>query len=382
MIIGSYLYQSTGGIPSGYPGTTPDNCIINFLLSYYAYCELAEPVNPKLVNLYSFLEEVVVADYGDDKLESVKPYTLEFYNGVTVPPVLAKIGFNVTPADKESEFQISKPLKSCIFLSRTFRFESGLWLGPLIMIHLCKPSWWIRDSRKHLYWQSPDEPCRNLESITSSYESMLYEAALHGKEIFNEFYQVALQIYDYCRIRPPPNYNECMQRMYGLYVKPEEIEDFALCSQEDLLPYVKSLSMPHLYRKFDSRVSWSYGVDYSYSGSNVKSNKMPDFLKQLLDVINERFKTEHNSILVNHYPPGGGIPWHKDNEPELDLDNGVSCLTVQGDGIVEFRGVDRKAYYMKPGMFYHMGKECLLKYYHRRTNHNSDTYSLTFRKIN
>nr|QJI53514.1 MAG: hypothetical protein 1 [Picornavirales sp.] len=382
LLIGRTLYRSEGGIPSGYPGTTIDNSLVNFLISYWAFRQIARRRNSKLLNFYSFNQLVACAIYGDDIIMAVDSRLLKDFNGLSIPDVVARIGFNAQPADKGSTFISDRPLKDCIFLSRGFKFTSGFWIGPLQIEHLLKPSWYVTDSRSHDFWREPNKKCTRADIVTSSYESMVFEAALHTDEVFNMVRDAAMKVYARCKLRMPPTKKECLARLYGDTVKFQTVEGLSFHKCFELIKDYNPPARPPHRRVFHNRVSYSYGPQYSYTGCEIPSNKIPKCLKPILDSFNKEFNKNWNSILVNEYPVGGQIPYHKDDEPGLDLDHGILGVTVFGDGQIDFLDHNRTiSYFLEPGTAYLMEKQCLVNYHHRRTNHQRATMSLTFRKI-
>jgi len=136
-------------------------------------------------------------------------------------------------------------------------------------------------------------------------------------------------------------------------------------------------------KKFGNRKSWHFGPQYTYSGNTHPEVPIPITLSRILEYINYIFSKNFNSVLINQYEPGGGIPWHKDDEAELDLSEGVACLTVTGNGKMEWKSSsgERYARYMSPGDIYLMTEENLLNFSHRRIEHTSTTCTFTFRKL-
>lgn len=382
LLIGRTLYKATGGIPSGYPGTTIDNSLVNFLITYWAFRQIARRRNPKLLNFYSFNQLVACAIYGDDIVMAVDGRLLQDFNGLTIPDIVGRLGFNAQPADKGSTFIADRPLKDCIFLSRGFKFTSGFWIGPLEIEHLLKPSWYVSDRKQHDFWREPNKKCQSADIVTSAYESMVFEAALHTDDVFEMVRNAAMEVYKICKIRKPPTKKECLARLYGDTVKFQTVEGLSFHKCHHLIQGYLPPSRPPHKRVFHNRVSYSYGPTYHYTGNEIPSNKIPRVLKPILESFNKEFKKSWNSILVNEYPVGGEIPFHKDDEPGLDLDHGILGLTVYGDGQIEFKDHNRSiAYFLEPGTAYLMERDCLTKYHHRRINHQRATMSITFRKI-
>lgn len=381
-LTGNQMFQSTGGIPSGYPGTTPDNSLINFFMIAYSYIQIMKRKNPRTANFSSFLEDVAVACYGDDIVMSISKWALQFFNGLTIPSELAKLGYEAQPADKEGDFLVSKPLKECIFLSRHFKFTSGFWIAPLQIDHLLKPTHWVHDRRSHDWYKDRHAKCRSWDIISSAYDSVLYDASLHSDAIFNKVRSACLEIYEMCGIKYPMTKQECLSRLFGSDIRIGEVIGLSFFDLKHLINKYVHPGRPHFFKKFHNRVTIKYGVNYTYAHDLTPSNKIPKVMQKLLDEINREFSKSYNSILVNEYPVGGEIPYHKDDEEMLDQSEGVLGLTIFGDGMVNFKqGTKHIPYLLAPGVAYLMEDKCLTDWSHSRDSHSRVTISYTFRKM-
>ena len=68
-------------------------------------------------------------------------------------------------------------------------------------------------------------------------------------------------------------------------------------------------------------------IGYYFSGQLSESKPMTPYLQQLLELVNQQFNTDFNSILVNEYLNGEHyIGKHSDNETAL-TDAGVVCIS-------------------------------------------------------
>nr|QJI53577.1 MAG: hypothetical protein 1 [Picornavirales sp.] len=379
MLIKDELFQSTGGIPSGYPGTSPDNSVINDLLHYYAWKKIMRKASPPHANLICFLQDTRRKTYGDDVIEAISHWAAQWYNGITIAAVFRELGFNPQPADKTGEIEAIKPLKDCIFLSRRFVFKHGIWTAPLKMDNLCKPTHYCHDKRSHHFWKTPDEETQSIEIVQSVYESLLYNAAIESEEVFKLFHDVALKVMRETDGPPMPTYAEALHQLYALPTEKRNVQGVKLLDLSEVLEMNWQHPLPKNVARFTNRLSYSYGPSYSYTGA-PKSNATPKNLQKVIDHINNRFKTNYNSVLVNRYPIGGHIPWHKDTEPEVDQSQGVLGLTMSGDGRIEFKNnLIAEGYYLDPGVGYLMTEENLQEYSHRRVEHHKETITFTFR---
>lgn len=59
-------------------------------------------------------------------------------------------------------------------------------------------------------------------------------------------------------------------------------------------------------------------IGYKYSNQIMKSQKLTDDLKNILDDVNEILGSSYNGILINRYSPNDYISAHSDDEKELD----------------------------------------------------------------
>lgn len=382
LLVGRKVYRSTGGIPSGYPGTSPDNTIVHNIIAYFSWCKLAKRDHPRLSNLKSFLEDVYTSIYSDDIIYTVSQFAVGFFNTMSVCEQYRSIGFHATPADKSEEMISHKPLQELIFLSRGFRSWNGIMVGPLVMDRLCKGTWWIHDKRSHNFWESPDDMCTNAEVIASSAESHLYEAALHGEQTFLIFRSIALKIWNQTGLSYPMTYREALMRIFGMDPSPTVIQGLTFYDMSAILKMDWIHTLPQHHSVFSNRACYSYGKEYRFVGVTGKSNPFPRNLLKILDYVNEKLDRSFNSLLVNKYPVGGKIPLHKDDETNLDKSEGVFGITIFGDGVMNFEGPNaNKSYEMEPGLGYMMDQNCLLNYYHSRTHHKVETMSFTFRRL-
>nr|QJI53575.1 MAG: hypothetical protein 1 [Picornavirales sp.] len=384
ILVGNKIVQTTGGIPSGYPGTTPDNSIINDLIGFVGYLKLVVKRNPCLSSISTFRQDVCTSTYGDDVLRTISPLVLHLYNTVTLAEYFKTLGFNPQPASKEGDFIAHRPLMECLFLSRSFRLWGSFVVGALLYDHLCKPTWWVHDSRSHSFWESPDEVCQNGETIRSCHASLLYEASLHPEPVFNKFRDVAMKVWCEYGGERPLTYDECHARMFNIATNLNGtfVPGVVVAEEIDIL-HLSSRHVPIDVKEFHNRRSWHFGKAYKYGNTYHRPVIIPNTLQKYLDYVNELFNKEFNSILINEYEPGGLIPWHKDDEPCLDLAEGVACLTLRGNGKMEWKSDsgDRFARYMSPGDIYLMEETNLRHFYHRRVDHTELTTTLTFRKL-
>ena len=81
-------------------------------------------------------------------------------------------------------------------------------------------------------------------------------------------------------------------------------------------------------------------IGYHYSNNLARSQPLTPFLKKLLKLVNKRFKTRFNGILVNKYANGeDNIGEHSDDESQLD---NAGVVAISYGAIRKFRIRDKK----------------------------------------
>lgn len=243
---------------------------------------------------------------------------------------------------------------------------------------------------------------------------MLYNAALRGEDFYQVYRKVYNMVARQLSVAPAPSWRDMMAEMFPTAKDSKFPEGFSI----EYIPEIKDMyhhPLPHHFAAYPDRTSYHYGPEYSYTGG-PKANKMTDRMKAILELVNTRFNKNFNSVLVNKYPRGGKIPWHKDTEACLDLSEGIVGVTAKGDGTMHFKkpgmtitskktcGRDpdanivdqlaegdcvlignktqeRYSIYQESGMAYLLTKENLEQYYHMRDGHTIETYTFTFRRV-
>nr|QJI53557.1 MAG: hypothetical protein 1 [Picornavirales sp.] len=381
ILVGNEVWETTGGTPSGYGGTGPDNSKKNEILAYYCWVVIMRRINTKLANYRYFVEEVWHGCYGDDFLMAISQWAAKYFNGITISAEMLKLGFKAQTADKSSEMIAIKPLVDCIFLSRRFKLFGSIWMGPLVRSSLDKPTWYSSDRRSHYFWESPEDKIRSPDIVSNVYEMLLYNAALESREVFEVFRKAALKVQRDVNGPLPLSYEDTLTTMFGFAKPPAEVLGVEIVDCEDVLSMDWNHSQPEYVSNFANRTSYNFGPQYNYTGSAL-SNPMPRNIKRIMQHINLKFKKNFNSVLINVYPPGGKIPFHKDNEPGLDMSEGVLGVTLRGDGQITWKnGAGSVSRYLDPGVGYLMDESNLKQYSHSRDNHTQHTITMTLRKI-
>jgi len=128
-------------------------------------------------------------------------------------------------------------------------------------------------------------------------------------------------------------------------------------------------------------------IGYYYSGQLAKAKPLLQYTDKLIKIINDRFGTNYNGILVNYYEDGNNyISDHSDDEKNLDI-GGV--ISISYGAVRKFRIRDKltKKIIMDipttSNSIIHMGGDFQKEFTHGipiEKNIKTERYSLTFRK--
>ena len=128
-------------------------------------------------------------------------------------------------------------------------------------------------------------------------------------------------------------------------------------------------------------------IGYRYSGQLVKSQRLTEHSKLVLDYINEKFNTDYNGILINKYLSGKDyIGRHSDNESALSK---VGVMAISFGAVRKFRIRDKntkrivKDIPTLPNKIIHMGGEFQKEFTHEipiERKVKEPRWSFTFRK--
>nr|DBA13325.1 TPA_asm: polyprotein [Triticum aestivum secovirus] len=177
------------GLPSGFPLTALMNSMINDILKYLSWLDLA-PVNMK--SLTTCDEHVDRISYGDDHIDAVTQTALEFYNQNTFGEFLSRYGMVYTDAHK-NPWQTAAPfeqLTKTTFLKREFiphpeypRF----YLAPLDK----------KSIEDRLLWTTTSKFMSSDELLAENVKNSMQDAYHHGVVYFNKLHR---QISDALRL--------------------------------------------------------------------------------------------------------------------------------------------------------------------------------------
>nr|WKV34282.1 MAG: RNA-dependent RNA polymerase [Riboviria sp.] len=380
-IVGALLYLSKGGVASGHPGTAVENSIISLLMLYDAWCEICP--DETMRNFETFMEYVMLVIYGDDVKATVHR-AAPWFSLTNIVAFFKKMNMVVTHADKTSEIRDFYPIENGPFLSRTFRMLNGYYIGPLEMHRLIKPLNFAMGRPGHYWFKAKNELCPQLKNCAAAARSALDEMFLHGKEKYEDLRRHCIQVcseYGIEEYYPP--YEIAFRDFFGVVDTQNPgimYNDFPVSKS-----LVAELQKERGWITYGNRRSVNFGPSYTYGRENSKfpERPIPSCLTTVLKKVNEVVKADYNSVLVNVYEPGGSIPFHKDNEPELDLNEGVACVTIIGDGMMTWKREGHAPIQLqcRPEFIYVMRGELVTDWSHSRSQHTRYTMSLTFRKI-
>ncbi|AOC55074.1 RNA-dependent RNA polymerase [Duwamo virus] len=387
IIVGPLVYESQRGVASGQPSTATDNTHISVFFAYDTFKDLA----PSWVDnsLTAFFALVRIAAVGDDLFVMVNILIRDWYNLQTVAEHLTKkYGLKITPSDKSGTFYKTKPLEELDFLSRHFVKDGNYWKGPLKMERLLKPLHYCHGFRAHHWFEEPDKETDDMDTAIAAASSALQEMYFHGKEEYESLRKhiVTINSQVLCNTQEYfPPYEVEHQKYFNMQNYSEKgLYEYVFPTDHTI---VSKLTKTKGWIKYRNRRSLIFGNYHWDTKTTGKGLDIPGYLLTLIEQVNNLLLTDFNSVLVNEYQPGGLIPWHKDDEPELDQTEGVACITIIGDGVMEWAEKKDDSMHQKitmlcfPGHCYHMCGKYVTDYYHRRSHHERYTVSLTFRKL-
>ncbi|APS85747.1 non structural polyprotein [Biomphalaria virus 1] len=110
----STLYLKDHGNNSGQPLTTPTNCIVVFLLLWYAFCKTTGKTS-----LAEFLKYVFVVTFGDDNVSNVSDEIAHVFHPKVIQSQLSLLGMGFTTAAKSGDLAWQS-IEEVSFLKRKF----------------------------------------------------------------------------------------------------------------------------------------------------------------------------------------------------------------------------------------------------------------------
>lgn len=199
----TFVYALVGSNPSGNVLTTIINSLVVLFLFRLCYYQNEDAKAP-------FHRHVALQSYGDDSIFAASPAVSTWFNGLTLPELMANVGMTYTSADKESVPVAFKPLSQIQFLKRFFQYQPrvGRYIAPMEVRNALEICQWTRKKTPTTIF---------LNNIVETLE----ELSLCGEEIFLEKRKYLKEIsasYDQDSIRNPvftDRYIEVLNRALG-----------------------------------------------------------------------------------------------------------------------------------------------------------------------
>jgi hypothetical protein len=187
-----HIVEYPGGMPSGQPGTCPDNCLINMLYHLYAWSVIT--LDTAEHNLRSFRLHVRMACMGDDVIETVSPIARERigYTFKAFAKVMVSLGLEITPADKLSDDFSDLPLDKLDFIKRSFCLlpldpNKPLIVMPLHLDSVNKAICYTQNNTAHHWFSEPDKYGYDEKILIDTMRNVANELALRGPNDYEAF---------------------------------------------------------------------------------------------------------------------------------------------------------------------------------------------------
>ncbi len=139
-----------------------------------------------------------------------------------------------------------------------------------------------------------------------------------------------------------------------------------------------------------SRKTASFGIPYNYSNIHYKQNKIPDFLYELIKIVNSKNGFIPNNCLINfYYENNSKMGFHSDQTDILDKNTGIAIFSFGSSRILRFKNKkDSKIIYdvlLENNSYFFMSQNIQTEWLHSilpdKNNEENERFSLTFRKI-
>jgi len=135
------------------------------------------------------------------------------------------------------------------------------------------------------------------------------------------------------------------------------------------------------------RTAKHYGIayDYDHPAASKPGEPLPDWLQLVRNRVAELAGVRPGELveaLVQHYPPGAPIGWHRD-APRFGLVAGVSLASPARMRFQRGKGEDRQVAEMtlEPGSAYVLAGKARWSWQHSIPPVKEDRYSITFRTL-
>lgn len=131
------------------------------------------------------------------------------------------------------------------------------------------------------------------------------------------------------------NKDECKVEIYENYLQFDE--QYNLFKHCEIKPFEFDKPLGNLFGKKNAKQRRGVYMEsiknvegYKYSGQIVKSYKMDDILELQLKIINDKIKSDFDSLFMNYYRNNGEdyIGKHSDDEAQMGKNSTVASLTL------------------------------------------------------
>ena len=186
------LIQFFGGNPSGHPLTVVINSIVNALYMRYCFTEITEKSPTE------FKKFVRLMTYGDDNFLNVSG-ELSGFDHTSIQKCLSKYGIDYTMADKVSKSVPFIHIDRVTFLKRSFRFDT-------LLNHFVAPLEYDSIEKMLMTWTA-SKTISKEEQALAVLSSAHMEMFWHGKEAFDNFNKLVMDIVAHLRLEDWMTYN-------------------------------------------------------------------------------------------------------------------------------------------------------------------------------
>lgn len=174
------VYQWIGSLPSGHALTIIVNTIYNHLCHRYCYFLLFMTVS-------DFDQNVVVIAGGDDSVFSVSEKLRQYFNEITIGPLMAQLGMTYTTETKNVASLAFRPLACVEFLKRTWRQRKvdGYILAPLRFTVIMEIPMWTKkkDVAHSIFFSNINEALRELTLWDDDNSKKVYQTIQRSFEL-------------------------------------------------------------------------------------------------------------------------------------------------------------------------------------------------------
>jgi hypothetical protein len=170
------------GMPSGNALTAIINTIYNAICLCFVFMVIKDE-NPSLcLRDEDCTKSIRAIILGDDNAFSTIEKLVPYYNELTLPDILQRIGMTYTTELKLTATVPNRPITEISFLKRAWFYDSlsGRYIAPLELDVVLEFSMWTRKGKDY------------MNIACSNFENTLNELSLHPDYVWNEYYPVLL----------------------------------------------------------------------------------------------------------------------------------------------------------------------------------------------